>query len=75
MDYYYTYRVKFYDSFDEKELEKSGVTYGATYSEAVNRIADYYGDDDIIEVTLRAIDANFVLEMSNETIEQLQKMY
>ena len=75
MDYYYTYRVKFYDSFDEKEMEKDGVTYGTTYSEAVGRITDYYGDNDTIEITLHAIDANFVLEMPNEIIEQLQKMY
>lgn len=43
-------------------LHPCGITYGATYAEAMERLVDWYGDKNIVKV-------KFLFALENEPIE------
>ena len=54
--YFYYYVVTYGETTlqDEyKEITTSGITIGKTYNEAVARLVDYYGDDEITSLVVR----------------------
>jgi len=48
----YHYYVEFWDELDQKNRSDSGLTWGATYGDAANRVVEYYGRDNVISVQL-----------------------
>lgn len=59
------YEVQIYDEFSEKENKYEiihGVTFGNTYTEAMENIESYYGDD-IINVKLYMNEEHSVYEI------------
>ena len=50
------YNVKFWDSDESVTREEGGITVGKDYGEAVNRIVDFYGKEDIISLSVYACD-------------------
>ena len=48
----YHYYVEFWDELDQKNRSDSGLTCGATYGDAANRVVEYYGRDNVFSVQL-----------------------
>lgn len=48
--WYYEYVVRFFDEIDEEEVMRQGVVAANGYAEAVENIAEYYGNDYICSV-------------------------
>lgn len=65
-NYYYEYKVNFYNDFYEKEEERYGVTYADSYSKAMENIAAYYGDMSINDVRIFALDMETVYEFDTD---------
>lgn len=49
------YRVRYWDSIDEREVEKRGWAFGSSFSDGAKTIESYYGDD-LLELTIRLFD-------------------
>ena len=49
---FYRYELLYWNDIDEKQKCTSGYTCGKTYIEAVKRISQYYGDVNIISLTI-----------------------
>ena len=41
------YKVKYFDEVDFQEMEEEGITSGKDISDAVGRICDYYGKNNM----------------------------
>jgi len=48
----YHYYVEFWDELDQKNRSDSGLTWGATYGDAANRVVEYYGLENISTIQL-----------------------
>jgi hypothetical protein len=67
--YYFPYKVKFY--VDSEARTANGFTLAASYAEAVENITKYYGEEDIEEIQITALDTyNYILEVPNEQIKE-----
>ena len=51
----FAYEVSYWDEVNDKEENDHGIAYGDTYAEASKNIADYYGEENVIELKLFAI--------------------
>lgn len=50
----YFYTVKFIDEDRPYAMDESGVISATSYQEAVERLTEYYGENDIVSMTLEA---------------------
>ena len=48
----YHYYVEFWDELDQKNRSDSGLTWGATYGDAANRVVEYYGLENVSNIQL-----------------------
>ena len=48
----YHYYVEFWDELDQKNRSDSGLTWGATYGDAANRVIEYYGLENVSTIQL-----------------------
>lgn len=48
------YKIDFWDELDNKNNHDEGFTSGTTLGEGVNRICKFYGNDNVIEITVYA---------------------
>ena len=53
--YFYKYKVKYYDSIDEKEKVEKGIISKSTFKEAMDSIIQYYGEDDLLDIQIKII--------------------
>ena len=53
--WYWEYQLKIWDDVDDKEEMRYGIVAAGTFTEAMNKIEDYYGDKIIEVLTLKAI--------------------
>lgn len=60
---FYTYKVKWYDDFDNITRTNQGVTYASSYTGAMAQIERHYGNA-IIEVSLYGLEPSECLELS-----------
>lgn len=67
----YRYTVKVYEDTSLKTYH--GITYGCSYTEALEHILGYFGEDDITELTLHFITDNKVLHCSDEIVNLIAK--
>ena len=51
----YYYKIKIYNDIDHKEEKEDGYTVGENYADALNRLMDFYGEDETLTVTLKYI--------------------
>ena len=59
---FFKYTIKWYEeSEDYKLLEESGYATAPTYAEACEKIADFYGDDNIAYIHLVCLNDNDVI--------------
>ena len=54
MNLYY-YKIKSYNTFDSKEEKEDGYTVGENYTDALNRLMEFYGEDETLTVTLKYV--------------------
>ena len=47
---FYTYKVKWYNSYSDEEKEEEGLVWGKNYGSAVNNVVEDYGKDEVISV-------------------------
>lgn len=69
---FYEYAVLFWDEVENKHKEAHGLTYGVSNVDALEKIAKYYGDDNIINISRLycAVDNKvFEFEYANEWAE------
>ena len=50
MNYFFSYTIKYYEEIANKEEVTSGIVYGNSLVEAIEKIADYYDDEKIIRI-------------------------
>lgn len=56
-----------------KEITRTGITVGANFNEAVAKLTDYFGDDDIISINIKfQSDCDIVEE--NDLINLIQEV-
>ena len=48
----YHYYVEFWDELEQKKHNDSGLTWGATYGDAANRVVEYYGLENVFTIQL-----------------------
>ena len=65
--YMYWYYIEYYD---EKESHECGVTAGDSYSEAVDNLVDYYGEENVIMLKITDLCSTVVAE---DEIRDLKK--
>jgi len=49
-NYFYYYKIKFFDEVECVEKEVDGITFGDTCADVVHNIASFYGDSNIIDI-------------------------
>lgn len=52
----YWYRVKWYDSYGDKEVISEGYAFGDSFVEAAEQIAKMYGKDSFIRLDIKWVD-------------------
>lgn len=71
---FYRYSIKYYDS-DSLNLEtSSGIVCANSYSEAVSRILQYYGEHETEELTVKFIYDFTVLKMPEGILDSIEEM-
>lgn len=48
------YKIQFVDSDEPRVIDESGVVSAGVYKEAAERLAEYYGEKEIVSMTLEA---------------------
>lgn len=68
----YIYLAKWWD--DSAEQISHGLTFATNFANAMTNVAKYFGEDDIIEITLTLIGdgSENVLELSQELAESVK---
>lgn len=63
--WFFLYRVKFWDDIEEKEKEESGIMFCASgqFTEAMQFVSDYYGNSELEEVYIKALEEGACLTM------------
>ena len=52
---FFQYKVTYYNEFDGKEVSCEGLTYAKTYSKAMKKVIEDYGEDSVIDVYLMGL--------------------
>ena len=71
-NFIYEYRVEWYDEAEECAKRTLGLTWASTYTEAMNKVADYFGDTSIISACLVAWDTE-IIQFNEEILMYLRK--
>lgn len=50
MNYFFSYTIRYYEEIANKEEVASGIVYGNSLVEAIEKIADYYDDEKIVRI-------------------------
>lgn len=53
----YRYTVNFWDELKNEPATDSGLVGGSTYGEAANRVVDYYGQKNVVDITLYEVES------------------
>lgn len=69
--WYYVFKLKRYDDND-RIVHNCGMLSAVDIKEAFANIADYYGQDSIIDITISAKDVEGFVEFNNDTIKEFK---
>ena len=69
----FVYRVQFWDSYDEKKVERCGVTFAENYSEAMSNIEKSYQPELISVELLCELGISHTLELPRNIMESILK--
>jgi len=59
----YEYRINWYNSYEDKEVYARGLVAGKTYMDAVDRVIKDYGESNVIDIYLQAMEDTNVIEL------------
>lgn len=59
----FEYRVNWYNDVSDKEEYARGLVYGTTYTKALKKVINDYGEDNIIDVYLQALEDINTIEL------------
>lgn len=48
--YPFSYKILYWDEFNEKEHTQTGLLYGVDFEDAMHQLADYYGKNSLVDV-------------------------
>ena len=67
---YYKYKVSYYSSYNDEEIEDTGLVWASDYGDAANAVVKDYGHDEVIEIFLHemVLDADEIRSLSLEDI-------
>lgn len=51
---FYDMKVRYFNDYDDRETVDTGLVYGESLAEAVDKVFDYYGEDKLILVKLES---------------------
>ena len=71
-NFIYEYRVEWYDEIEERAKRTVGLTWGSSYTEAMTKVANYFGDASIISACLVAWDTE-IIQFDEDTLMYLRK--
>ena len=65
----YSFNIKWY--YEDKEIEDTGVVCAHSFSNAMDKLSEYFGDDEIIKATIEALgeDDNDILILNKDITE------
>ncbi len=69
----FKFRVEFWDEEAQDCLFENGITDGKDYGEAANRVTDYYGRDNIVNMELEELN-NIIISDEVEHIFKPQEI-
>jgi len=52
----FKYKIEFWDEIDNKVIFENGITCGTDYGEAANKVAEFYGYENVISITLTELE-------------------
>lgn len=58
----YRFEVNFWDEDIQQHGLEKGIAAGATYSEAIDRVVEYYGKSNIIDIKIYELDTILIDE-------------
>lgn len=70
----YAYEITYWDEVDHKQLNDHGIVYGEDYAHASKNVANYYGEKDVIELTLFALEHENLISASTSHLPSYQEM-
>lgn len=70
----YAYEITYWDEVENKELNDHGIAYGEDYANASKNVADYYGEKNVIELTLFALEQEKLISASTCTLPSYEEM-
>lgn len=68
--FFFKYTVTFYEELEDKEKIEEGLSIGKTIKDVSGRIADYYGDENIIKIYIESTDYEEVFPLENNILFQ-----
>lgn len=72
--YPFTYRVRYCSEFENYETKRAqGVTFGMTFTEAMEHVEAYYGDEMIDCILTPIDDQQSVIELSAREVDDLER--
>ena len=69
---FYEYKVTYWNEYEEKDFEESGLTWASNYGEAANKIKEDYRDD-LIDMYLHEWDTTNTVSL--DEIKEGFKLY
>lgn len=66
----YSFNIKWYYEDEDKEMEDTGVVCADSYVSAMEKLSEYFGDDEIVKSTIEALgddDSNILILNKNVT--------
>lgn len=70
--YFYRYHIEYYVKEDSRIRKAEGLTFGLSYVDAVARLLNYYGEDEVISFSLHAWDDWNCIEMPHAMLDELE---
>ncbi len=64
-NYFFNYKLTYYDEYDSKEKEVSGLVTGSSASDCIQKLIDCYGADNIINLSFNTTNFSEPLEFKD----------
>lgn len=63
-----SFEIEFFDEIDQMVMTNKGITYGESLSDAVEKICDYYGADNVSFIKVEGLDEIITIDELKENI-------
>ena len=70
----FQYKVKVYNSVDDKNVEAMGICFGEDFVQAMENLSNYYGQDLLVVVLLIPVGNDNCYELSEEGMSAIDEV-